>query len=178
MPAGLLAMMLGSSLEAAAPAKALPSAEALFSRIWNPDPQASPKNASAVVPTATPIASHLTQSVTASPATCRHKMAKRNAGHKQLLTLFSRAATGAPGRLLPPASARRNRAPDKWRYGRRALPGPTDRSAPDVNRYPPKVRFAPNSPLEGDGFELSVPRPDGELSDTLQMEGAGFEPIP
>jgi hypothetical protein len=33
MPAGLLAMMLGSSLEAAAPAKALPSAEALFSRI-------------------------------------------------------------------------------------------------------------------------------------------------
>jgi hypothetical protein len=32
-PAGLLAMMLGSSLEPAAPAKALPSAEALFSRI-------------------------------------------------------------------------------------------------------------------------------------------------
>jgi hypothetical protein len=32
MPAGLLAMMLGSSAEAAAPAKALPSAEALFSR--------------------------------------------------------------------------------------------------------------------------------------------------
>ena len=60
-------MMLGSSLEAAAPAKALPSAEALFSRIWKPDPHASPKNASAVVATAISIASHLTQSSTASP---------------------------------------------------------------------------------------------------------------
>src|SRR5260370_2827909 len=96
MPAGLLAMMLGSSLEAAAPAKALPSAEALFSRIWKPDPQASPKNASAVVATATPIASHLTQSSTASPATYRHKMAKRSAGHKQLLTLFQLRRGGWP----------------------------------------------------------------------------------
>ena len=67
MPAGLLAMMLGSSLEAAAPAEALPSAEALFSRIWKLDPQASPNNASAVVTTATPIESHLTQSSTESP---------------------------------------------------------------------------------------------------------------
>jgi hypothetical protein len=32
IPAGLLAMMLGSSADAAAPARALPSAEALFSR--------------------------------------------------------------------------------------------------------------------------------------------------
>jgi hypothetical protein len=45
MPAGLLAIMLGSSVEAAAPAKAFPSAEALFSRSWKPDPQASPANA-------------------------------------------------------------------------------------------------------------------------------------
>src|SRR5690349_19863872 len=60
--------MLGSSLETAAPAKALPSAEALFSRTWKPDPQASPKNASAVVATATAIASHLTQWSKASPA--------------------------------------------------------------------------------------------------------------
>jgi hypothetical protein len=60
-------MMLGSSLEAAAPAKALPSAEALFSRIWKPDPQASSKNASAVVATAISIASHLPQSSTAPP---------------------------------------------------------------------------------------------------------------
>jgi hypothetical protein len=43
MPAGLLAMMLGSSLEAAAPAKALPSDEALFSRIWKPDPPGFPE---------------------------------------------------------------------------------------------------------------------------------------
>jgi hypothetical protein len=89
MPAGLLAVMLGSSLETAAPAKALPSAEALFSRIWKPDPQASPKNASAVVATATAIASHLTQWSKASPATSRHKMSERSTGHKQLLTLFS-----------------------------------------------------------------------------------------
>jgi hypothetical protein len=26
---------------------------------------------------------------------------------------------------------------------------------------PPKIRFAPDSPLEGDGFELSVPRERG-----------------
>jgi hypothetical protein len=32
IPAGLLAMTLGFSFDAAAPAKALPSAEALFSR--------------------------------------------------------------------------------------------------------------------------------------------------
>jgi hypothetical protein len=89
MPAGLLAMMLGSSLEAAAPAKALPSAEALFSRIWKLDPQASPNNASAVVTTATPIESHLTQSSTESPPQrVDHKMAKRRVRHKQLLTLF------------------------------------------------------------------------------------------
>jgi hypothetical protein len=25
-------------------------------------------------------------------------------------------------------------------------------------RYPEEIRFAPDSPLEGDGFELSVPR--------------------
>jgi hypothetical protein len=89
MPAGLLAMMLGSSLEAAAPAKALPSAEALFSRIWKPDPRAFPNNASAVMATATPIESHLTQSSTESPLQrVDHKMAKRRVRHKQLLTLF------------------------------------------------------------------------------------------
>src|SRR5689334_22135241 len=39
IPAGLFAITLGSSVEAAAPAKAVPSAETLFSRSWNPDAQ-------------------------------------------------------------------------------------------------------------------------------------------
>src|SRR5207302_2276696 len=101
IPAGLLAMMLGSSLEVAAPAKALPSAAALFSRIWNPDPQASPKNASVVVATAISIASHLTQSFTASPATCRHKMAKRSAGHN--INLVYLRSGGKPADPFDPA---------------------------------------------------------------------------
>ena len=37
---------------------------------------------------------------------------------------------------------------------------------------PPKIRFAPDSPLEGDGFELSVPgraiRPFGRGEDVFQ----------
>jgi len=28
--------------------------------------------------------------------------------------------------------------------------------------FAPKIRFAPDSPLEGDGFELSVPRERGD----------------
>src|ERR1700731_2948003 len=67
MPAGLLAIMLGSSVEVAAPAKAFPSAEALFSRSWKADPQASPANAIPAVATTTPIASRPTQSSTAFP---------------------------------------------------------------------------------------------------------------
>src|SRR5439155_16210238 len=65
IPAGLLAMTLGSSVDAAAPAKALPSAAALFSRSWNPDPQLPPATASPIPATATTAASRLTELLTA-----------------------------------------------------------------------------------------------------------------
>src|SRR5713101_4019255 len=65
MPAGLLAMMLGSSVDAAAPAKALPIAEVLFSRNWNPEPQPSPKSESPIPAVASEAASSLNFASTA-----------------------------------------------------------------------------------------------------------------
>jgi hypothetical protein len=59
MPAGLLATMLGSSIDAAAPAKAFPSAAALFSRNWKPDPKTLPESAIAAPRPINPIASDL-----------------------------------------------------------------------------------------------------------------------
>ena len=69
MPAGLLAMMLGSSVDAAAPANALPRADALFSRIWNPVPQLSPIEPRPI-PAAKAAASPLDPTFTASSRNC------------------------------------------------------------------------------------------------------------
>ena len=66
MPAGLLAMTLGSSVDAAAPAKALPSAEALFSRNWNPVAQPSPIGESPIPAAAKEAESSLNFASTAS----------------------------------------------------------------------------------------------------------------
>jgi hypothetical protein len=35
----------------------------------------------------------------------------------------------------------------------------------------PKVRFAPDSPLEGDGFEPSVPQKDNDVILTISLDG-------
>ena len=59
IPAGLFAITLGSSVDAAAPANAFPSAETLFSRNWKPDPRASPSTARLAPATAKPAASLL-----------------------------------------------------------------------------------------------------------------------
>src|SRR5260370_39452429 len=104
-------MMLGSSLEAAAPAKALPSAEALFSRIWKPDPQASPKNTSAVVATAISIASHLTQSSTASPRNVSPQNGKRKRRTQTVINLVLAAPRRMASRSLRPPRFVRAQAP-------------------------------------------------------------------
>src|SRR5260370_24830575 len=71
--AGLLAMPLGSSVDAAAPAKALPSPAALFSRSWNPDPQPSPATASPIPTTAITAARRLVEPPTAPSLTMFHR---------------------------------------------------------------------------------------------------------
>jgi hypothetical protein len=80
-------------VDAAAPAKALPSAAALFSRNWKADPKARPAAAVLAPRAVKPAASHLIIPLTACPLTQKWQTKRR--GANQNLTLFD----GKKGRL-------------------------------------------------------------------------------
>jgi hypothetical protein len=77
IPAGLLAIMLGSSVDTAAPAKAVPNAAALFSRTWKPAAKASPGIAKSIAAKTKAAASLIRLSYTAFPhCRCRCRAIK------------------------------------------------------------------------------------------------------